>query len=149
MGGVIKICKSGRLAPTKRALAISGLGSNPPPPQKMSFRVDETQYFPGSAIRSSLPRARREACHKPEWRVSLVFWGFDVVDGFTMYRKHRVLLCFMTVLDTTWKPLRELLGMFFHIILGGHFCSPPGRAASQMISKVGVLHGRGDQDLQK
>ena len=65
VGGVVKICKSGRFASTKRALAISGLGSNPPAQKKTSFRVDETQYFPGSAIRSSPPRARREARHKP------------------------------------------------------------------------------------
>ena len=80
MRGVIKICKSGRLAPTKRALAISGLGSNPPAPKKIAFRVDETQYFPGSTIRSSLPRDRRVARHKPGWQFSLVFWGFDVVE---------------------------------------------------------------------
>ena len=49
-------------------------------PKKTSFRVDETQYFPGTAIRSSLPRVRREASHKPVWRFSLVFWGFDVVE---------------------------------------------------------------------
>ena len=50
------------------------------PQNKTSFRVDETQYFPGSTIRSSLPRARREARHKPGWRFSLVFWGVDVVE---------------------------------------------------------------------
>ena len=48
----------------------------------------------------------------------MVFWGFDVVDGFTMYRKHRVLLCFMTVLDTTWKPLRETFGYLFSLHFG-------------------------------
>ena len=118
MGGVVKICKSGRFASTKRALAISGLGSNPPAQKKMSFRVDETQYFPGSTIRSSLPRVRREASHKPGWRFSLGFWGVYVIDGFRMYRNHCVLLCFVTVLDTTWKPFRETFGYLFSLHFG-------------------------------
>ena len=45
MGGVIKIEKTERLAPTKRALPISSLASDRPAPKKIAFRADGTHVF--------------------------------------------------------------------------------------------------------